>query len=194
MPPIKNKRDALLKAALKLFAKKGIDATTTALIAQKAGVANGTLFNYFGNKEELVHALFFAILEDIEENVFSRELAHDNPLDKIHGFLTGVIRYMNKHRDIFKFLEHFRFSTYNNKTRTDVLKSSNTIRELLIAARNQGYLQPLDIDTIEALIFGPITYVVKDCILNKQLMSEKNSDALVRRCLSSVERGGTMSL
>nr|WP_320115202.1 TetR/AcrR family transcriptional regulator [uncultured Desulfuromonas sp.] len=194
MPPIRKKRDALLKAALKLFAQKGIDTTTTALIAQKAGVANGTLFNYFSTKEDLVHALFFEVVEDIERNVFNTDQPQENPLERIHGFLTGLIRYLNKHHDIFKFLEQFRFSTYNKKSRTDVLKSSSTIRELLIVTRDQGYLHPLDIDTIEALVFGPITCAVKDSILNKQRISEKDSDVLVRHCLRSVARDDTMTL
>ncbi|HEY3914870.1 MAG TPA: TetR/AcrR family transcriptional regulator [Verrucomicrobiae bacterium] len=48
---------AILAAALKLFAEKGFYRTTTKEIARKAGIAEGTLFNYFETKEDL--ALFF---------------------------------------------------------------------------------------------------------------------------------------
>ena len=52
-----NTRRAILQAALKLFAEKGFYRTTTKAVSQKAGIAEGTLFNYFPTKEDL--ALYF---------------------------------------------------------------------------------------------------------------------------------------
>jgi AcrR family transcriptional regulator len=52
----KTKR-AILRAALELFAEKGFYHTTTKAISRKAGIAEGTLFNYFQTKEDL--ALYF---------------------------------------------------------------------------------------------------------------------------------------
>src|SRR5215208_3134103 len=70
-------RQAILKAALDLFAAKGFYATTTKAISRKARIAEGTLFNYFETKEDL--ALYF----------FEQELAgivdwyaHDKDLKK----------------------------------------------------------------------------------------------------------------
>src|SRR6266850_5214653 len=48
---------AILKAALDLFAEKGFYQTTTRAISRKAKIAEGTLFNYFQTKEDL--ALYF---------------------------------------------------------------------------------------------------------------------------------------
>jgi AcrR family transcriptional regulator len=50
-------KQAILKAALELFSRKGFDRTVTKEISRKAGIAEGTLFNYFRTKEEL--ALYF---------------------------------------------------------------------------------------------------------------------------------------
>ena len=50
-------KEQILEAALKLFRKHGMEGTTTKQISQKAGIAEGTLFNYFKTKEDL--ALFF---------------------------------------------------------------------------------------------------------------------------------------
>ena len=50
-------KEKILAAALELFRKNGLDGTTTKQISQKAGIAEGTLFNYFKTKEDL--ALFF---------------------------------------------------------------------------------------------------------------------------------------
>src|SRR5580692_8169142 len=50
-------KQAILEAALRLFAEKGFYRTTTKAISRKAGIAEGTLFNYFETKEDL--ALYF---------------------------------------------------------------------------------------------------------------------------------------
>jgi AcrR family transcriptional regulator len=50
-------KEKILAAALALFRENGFDGTTTRQISKKAGIAEGTLFNYFKTKEDL--ALFF---------------------------------------------------------------------------------------------------------------------------------------
>jgi AcrR family transcriptional regulator len=54
-------RKRIVTAALSLFQTKGFDATTTKAIARKAGIAEGTVFNYFKTKEDI--ALYFFELE-----------------------------------------------------------------------------------------------------------------------------------
>ncbi|MEJ0034908.1 MAG: TetR/AcrR family transcriptional regulator [Gammaproteobacteria bacterium] len=54
------KRDQLLRAALELFAANGLN-VPTAKVAAAAGVANGTLFNYFPTKQDLIDALYLDI-------------------------------------------------------------------------------------------------------------------------------------
>ena len=50
-------KEQILSAALQLFREKGIEGTTTKEISKRAGIAEGTLFNYFKTKEDL--ALYF---------------------------------------------------------------------------------------------------------------------------------------
>jgi AcrR family transcriptional regulator len=57
-------KKAILAAALKLFAEKGFYNTSTRAISRKAGIAEGTLFNYFETKEDL--ALYFFEREMVE--------------------------------------------------------------------------------------------------------------------------------
>lgn len=56
-------REALLKAALKLFAEHGSRGATTRRIAQEAGVNEVTLFRHFPNKQALLHAALHAFAE-----------------------------------------------------------------------------------------------------------------------------------
>jgi len=51
-------RKRIVTAALHLFQTKGFDATTTRAIARKAGIAEGTVFNYFKTKEDIALHFF----------------------------------------------------------------------------------------------------------------------------------------
>ncbi len=50
-------RRRIVEAALEMFRSRGFDATTTRDIARSAGIASGTLFNYFQTKEAIVGQL-----------------------------------------------------------------------------------------------------------------------------------------
>jgi AcrR family transcriptional regulator len=49
-----NTHDKILQAAQKLFARHGYDGTTTKELAEKAGIAEGTLFRHFANKKAIL--------------------------------------------------------------------------------------------------------------------------------------------
>ena len=51
-------RKRIVKSALNLFQTKGFATTTTKAIARKAGIAEGTVFNYFRTKEEIALSFF----------------------------------------------------------------------------------------------------------------------------------------
>ncbi|MCA1578354.1 MAG: TetR/AcrR family transcriptional regulator [Acidobacteria bacterium] len=51
-------RKRIVKSALHLFQTKGFDTTTTKAIARKAGIAEGTVFNYFRTKEDIALSFF----------------------------------------------------------------------------------------------------------------------------------------
>src|ERR1043166_5416370 len=53
-----NARGRIVAAALELFQRKGFDSTTTKAIARKAGIAEGTVFNYFRTKEDIALHFF----------------------------------------------------------------------------------------------------------------------------------------
>jgi AcrR family transcriptional regulator len=66
-------RKRIVAAALSLFQTKGFDATTTKAIARKAGIAEGTVFNYFRTKEDI--ALHF-FEQEVDQAIAS---VRDNP-------------------------------------------------------------------------------------------------------------------
>lgn len=60
------KQDQILQSALRLFAAEGL-AVPTAQIAKRSGVANGTLFNYFPTKQDLIDALYIALKKEVAQ-------------------------------------------------------------------------------------------------------------------------------
>src|SRR5690242_1863704 len=57
-PKSEDKRNAILEAAIAVFAERGVWSTPTSAISKAAGVAEGTLFTYFSTKEVLVNELY----------------------------------------------------------------------------------------------------------------------------------------
>ena len=78
------KKVDILTAAGKVFSEKGYAAATVEEIAESAGVAKGSVYNYFSSKQELFTALFIGMIrqdEDAEEELFSRDLSAKEKLD-----------------------------------------------------------------------------------------------------------------
>jgi AcrR family transcriptional regulator len=81
-------RDRLLAAARELFAARGVD-VAMADIAKHAGVSNGTLYNRFPTREDLIEAVFTDRLETMAA-LARRALADDDPWRGLVGYLTAV--------------------------------------------------------------------------------------------------------
>jgi AcrR family transcriptional regulator len=74
--------DCIINSARDLFMSLGYDKTTTKAIAKKCGIAEGTLFNYFANKDEILVAVF-------EKIVFNNEEDLDKDLPSIEQILIN---------------------------------------------------------------------------------------------------------
>lgn len=80
-----DKRERILEGALKAFARKGFYNTKVSEIASEAGVADGTIYLYFKNKDDLLISLF----EDRMEWVIERLR---NELESVEGDVIEKIR------------------------------------------------------------------------------------------------------
>src|SRR6202167_535231 len=69
-PKSEDKRNAILSAAIEVFAERGLSAATSA-ISSAAGVAEGTLFTYFKTKDDLINALYREIKLELADAMMS---------------------------------------------------------------------------------------------------------------------------
>ena len=82
----------ILSAAIELFSEKGYEATTTSEISKRAKVAEGTIFNYYKTKKDLLFSIPSALskvsfieifLDDLDEILNDNHNSFDNFLRKI---------------------------------------------------------------------------------------------------------------
>jgi AcrR family transcriptional regulator len=65
-PRSDGKRKAILDAALRVIADRGVAHAPTSAISRAAGVAEGSLFTYFANKDELLNELYLELRRDFD--------------------------------------------------------------------------------------------------------------------------------
>lgn len=75
-------RARLMDAAVEVFARRGIDAASVNEIAQAADVANGTFYNHFKHKDEIVGVVAFRIAGDVVRRIDQAMLDLEDPAER----------------------------------------------------------------------------------------------------------------
>jgi len=89
-----DKRDRILKAAIRVFAKNGFYATRVSEIAKAAGVADGTIYLYFKNKDDVLITIFedgIQQLLGILREVATSEQPFDERITRIIELQLGLL-------------------------------------------------------------------------------------------------------
>ncbi|AUG52612.1 TetR/AcrR family transcriptional regulator [Thalassospira marina] len=89
---MKDKQAHLIDTAISLFARDGVS-VSTAKIAAEAGVSNGTLFNYFPTKQQLIDSVYLAIKEDIAAHVLASLGREMSVKEVMFGIWQGYIKW-----------------------------------------------------------------------------------------------------
>ena len=76
-------RSLLLDAAVRQFAKQGVGATTIQQITLEAGVANGTFYNYFRTREEVVEAVNERFVARLHDEIAARSGEVGDPAERV---------------------------------------------------------------------------------------------------------------
>jgi AcrR family transcriptional regulator len=112
-PAYGHARARILEVARERFAERGYRGTTTAELAEAAGVAEKTLFRHFPAKADLfreaVIAPFGAFVEAYLAGWEDRPPGID-VVDEVHGFFAGLLEALLANRDIVLAVEASRFS------------------------------------------------------------------------------------
>lgn len=106
------KQEKILAAAIEIFSEKGYSATSTSEIAQKAGVAEGTIFRHYKTKKDLLLAIVGPILAKTVAPFFMKDFAKllDQPYDRVEELYRAIIRdrlaFARQNQKLLKILIH----------------------------------------------------------------------------------------
>jgi AcrR family transcriptional regulator len=85
-------RERIIDAARQLFAANGFEASTTRDIADAAGIASGTLFNYFATKEDIVASLAAEAVAETNLEFEEREMGLGSFEEELFAFVSAGLR------------------------------------------------------------------------------------------------------
>jgi TetR/AcrR family fatty acid metabolism transcriptional regulator len=100
-----DKRARIIDAAVAVFAEKGFHAARVSDVAKRAGVADGTIYLYFKNKEDLLLSLFEEKMGRLIENLEAAWDGLDDPIDRMRAYARHHFRQLQAHPDLAQVLQ-----------------------------------------------------------------------------------------
>ena len=167
MPRVVDKQEKkreILRAAITVFARNGVDRTKMADIAVEAAIGKGTIYEYFRSKEELFGAAF-----DFFQIEFSNQLAEQldrvqDPVQKlILIFEMGYTVFVDEYRDFSELMMEFWAEGVRKKDKDlikwiDLNKTYAGFRQLFIRLLQEGIalgrIRPVDVQTAASALIA----------------------------------------
>ncbi len=98
-------RATILQAAEKVFSERGIGAARMEEIAEQAGLAVGTIYNYFDDRHALLQAVLDASADELEQRLAEAAPSAGEPFKRqLERFLAKVLEHQQAHFRLFAIL------------------------------------------------------------------------------------------
>lgn len=162
------RKTEIVEAAVKVFAEKGFFKAKVSDVAKEAGIADGTVYLYFKNKEDLLIYLFENKMGHIMTRFNSQLAKSSDPIEKMKLFFQiyfKIIKEDKKLAEVFqvelrqsaKFLKG-----YHNQKFIDFL---NIIGDIIKQGKQDGFFNPeLNTNVTKILIFGALDETARQWI------------------------------
>ena len=163
------RRESIIQAAIEVFSRKDFKGASISEIAQKAGVADGTIYQYFKNKEDL----FFSIpIEKTKEFRSQLELHLEGisgALNKLRKFVWYFLYFFKTNPGYGRILMlEMRVSKSFVQTKTyDFLKQSvSPALDIIAEGQKEGVVRTdVDIYILRHLVLGTLEHMVSRWLL-----------------------------
>ena len=162
-------RQGILDAAVGLLTRDGIQGLTMARMATEAGVAKGTLYVYFSNKDQILDAALDASFDPLVRELsalLDGDLAPDR---KLAEFSFCHLQFFDEHRDLIRVLFYDRERMHSEKSHyTDKRYQTfvQRVADVLDEGVGQGLFSPLDSMKVAAMFIEANIGVVMQRIHN----------------------------
>lgn len=149
-------RTRILRAAQKLFARKGFDGTTTKDLARRAGVAEGTIFRYFPNKKAILIELatngWVEILTDLLTEL--SEMANDRAVAQV---MRRRMLHIHRNVDLMRvcFFEAQFHPELRDRIQSEVIAKMNEVAEAFVeTAMERGVYRKMNPKIVARVFVG----------------------------------------
>ncbi len=188
-----DKRDAILKAATKVFAQNGYFQSQVADVARVAGVAAGTVYLYFKSKDDLLVSIFERSMNDVlaegraalagigDPAARLRELAHLH-LGRLGRDKDLAVVFQVELRQSVKFMERF--------SETFLQDYFKLIREAIADGQQSGaFRKDISATTATKIFFGALDEMATNWVLSRRKYDlSAEADAVVDLFVNGVKR------
>jgi len=166
------KRDRILRAAVTIFSRKGFFNSKVSEIARAASVADGTIYLYFRNKDDLLISLFEEKMGEVVADVRRRIADGGNSLEKLKIFIENHMDLLEREAGLVEVLQvELRQSTkfLKNYTPVKFFEYLEVISDILEEGKREGVLRPdLNVSIARRAIFGALDELSLTYILSRK--------------------------
>jgi TetR/AcrR family transcriptional regulator, fatty acid metabolism regulator protein len=193
-----DKHQKILQAAVKVFSEKGFFNSRVSEIAKEANVADGTIYLYFKNKDDLLISLFEEEFGKFVENMRAELEREKDALQKIKRFAITHLSIVSRQQQLAEVLgvevrQSSKFmKEYINKTFIEYL---NLIRSVVIEGQEKGLIRKdLTPGIMKRALFGALDEMARYWVLStkkKHSIDEaalQISDVFIRGMMSEEAR------
>lgn len=178
------KQEAILRAALTLFAERGFHGAAVPDVARLADVGTGTIYRYFASKEELVNAVFRRAKTLLRDTLMGDGFDLERPPRELfHVFWLRLNAYADQYPLEFRFLELQDHVPYlDAESRQIELQVLVPVWQFCVQAREQGVARPMEPGALMALIWGAFVGLRKAAYLGYLAPEMVRADAAEAAC------------
>jgi len=184
-----DKRADVMQAALEIIAEQGFHGAPMAEIAEKAGVAAGTIYRYFENKDVLITELHRELEAQISATLLKSYSMQSSLRERFLCLTRGLLRYFLKNPLHFRYMEQFFNSPYGISLHRDRLSgSSDILMDIFQYGIEQQELKVLSKAVLFSLSFGPLIFLMRDHILGFIVLDESLIHQATEACWDAIKR------
>ena len=183
-PARAGKRDAILRAAIDVFAERGYFNAQVADVARAAGIAAGTVYLYFRSKDDLLVSIFEKTMREAIEDGRAVVEPLEDPVDRLAAIARVHLDRMGRDRSLaVVFQVELRQSTkFMERFSSTLLREYlGVIRSIIVDGQKSGAFRKEINPTLAAkLFFGGLDEMATNWVLSRRkysLVSE--ADAIV---------------
>jgi TetR/AcrR family fatty acid metabolism transcriptional regulator len=167
------KFDAILRAAIRVFAAKGFFASKVSDIAKEAGIADGTVYLYFKSKDEILRYIFDRAMDEFISEGMAELKRLSDPIRKLRRIAELHLEKLGQDRDLaIVFQVELRGSTkfMQEFSATGFREYLELIRKTIEEGQRAGILRR----NIKPIVAAKIFYGALDEMVTNWILSSKN--------------------